>query len=84
MGRAGATARLIALSAGPLGTVFGGWLAHVAGLRAPFLFGAAVPAAMIAVAARLTSNKRIAEELAAAKERALPTTREHAGQLATA
>jgi MFS family permease len=84
MGRVGATGRLIALSAGPLGAVFGGWLAHVAGLRAPFLFGAAVLAAMIVVAARLTSNKRIAAELAAAKKRALSTTQERAGQLATA
>jgi hypothetical protein len=74
MGRVGATARLIGLSAGPLGAVFGGWLAHVAGLRAPFLFGAAV----------LASNKRIAAELAAAKKRALSTTQEHTGQLATA
>jgi MFS family permease len=84
MGRVGATARLIALSAGPLGAVFGGWLAHVAGLRAPFLFGATVLAAMIVVAARLTSNKRIAAELAAAKKRALRTTQEHTEQLATA
>ena len=84
MGRVGATGRLIALSAGPLGAVFGGWLAHVAGLRAPFLFGAAVLASMIVVAARLTSNKRIAAELAAAKKRALSTTQERAGQLATA
>jgi MFS family permease len=84
MGRVGATARLIALSAGPLGAVFGGWLAQVAGLRAPFLFGAAVLATMIVVAARLTSNKRIAEELAAAEERARSTTQQHAGQLATA
>jgi MFS family permease len=42
MGQVGAAARLIALSAGPLGALFGGWLAHVAGLRAPFVFGAAV------------------------------------------
>ena len=83
MGRVGATARLIALSAGPLGAVFGGWLAHVAGLRAPFLFGAAVLAAMVVVAARLTSNNRIEAELAAAKKRALSTTQEHTGQLAT-
>lgn len=67
MGRVGATARLIALSAGPPGAVFGGWLAHVAGLRAPFVFGAAVLAVMVVVAARLTSNKRIAAALAAAK-----------------
>ena len=76
MGRVGATARLIALSAGPLGAVFGGWLAHVAGLRAPFIVGAAVLATMVVVAARLTSNKRIAAGLAAAKERAASTGQE--------
>jgi hypothetical protein len=58
MGRVGATSRLIALSAGPLGALFGGWLAHVAGLRAPIVFGAAVLATMVVMAARLTSNKR--------------------------
>ena len=68
MGRVGAIARLIALSAGPLGAMVGGWLAHVAGLRAPFVFGAAVLTAMAAIAARLTSNKRIAAALAAATE----------------
>jgi predicted MFS family arabinose efflux permease len=76
MGRVGATARLIALSAGPLGAVFGGWLAHVAGLRAPFIVGAAVLATMVVVAARLTSNKRIAAGLAAARERAASTGQE--------
>jgi MFS family permease len=76
MGRVGATARLIALSAGPLGAVFGGWLARVAGLRAPFIAGAAVLATMVVVAARLTSNQRIAAGLAAAKERAASTAQE--------
>jgi MFS family permease len=69
MGRVGATARLVALGAGPLGAVFGGWLAHVAGLRAPFLVGAGILAAMVVVAARLTSNRRIEAALAAATER---------------
>jgi len=72
MGRVGATSRLIALSAGPVGAVFGGWLAHVAGLRAPFLFGAAVLATMVIVAARLTSNKRIATAMAAAADSSSP------------
>jgi MFS family permease len=83
MGRVGATARLIALSAGPLGAVFGGWLAHVAGLRAPFICGAAVLATMAVMAARLTSNKRIAAALAAAKEPAASTGQEPSAQLAT-
>jgi len=84
MGRVGATARLIGLSAGPLGAVFGGWLAHVAGLRAPFLFGAAVLATMVVVAARLTSNKRIAAAMAAAKEAAASTGHAPSAQLASA
>lgn len=69
MGRVGATGRLIALGAGPVGAVFGGWLAHVAGLRAPFIVGAGVLAVMAVVAARLTSNKRIEAALAEAAER---------------
>jgi MFS family permease len=84
MGRVTATARLIALSAGPLGAVFGGWLAHVAGLRAPFLFGAAVLATMVVVAARLTSNTQITAELAAAKERAASSEQEQPAQLVNA
>ncbi len=70
MGRVGAAARLTALSAGPVGALFGGWLAHVAGLRAPFLAGAGILVLMAALAARLTSNKRIDAALAeAARER---------------
>jgi MFS family permease len=69
MGRVGATARILAFSAGPAGAVLGGWLAHVAGLRAPFLFGAAVLGTMVIVATRLTSNQRIAAALAAARDR---------------
>ena len=69
MGRVAATARLIALCAGPVGALFGGWLAHVAGLRAPFIVGSAILAAMTVVAARLTSNKRIEAALAEAAER---------------
>jgi MFS family permease len=69
MGRVGAIARILAFSAGPAGAVLGGWLAHVAGLRAPFLFGAAVLGTMVIVATRLTSNQRIAAALAAARDR---------------
>ncbi|WP_194893953.1 MFS transporter [Catenulispora pinisilvae] len=69
MGRVAATARLIALCAGPAGAVFGGWLAHVAGLRAPFILGAGILMSMTVVAARLTSNKRIEAALAEAAER---------------
>jgi MFS family permease len=66
MGRVAATARLVAFSSGPLGAVFGGWLAHAAGLRAPFVAGAGILTAMTVVAARLTSNRRIATALAEA------------------
>ena len=76
MGRVAATGRLISLSAGPLGALFGGWLAHVAGLRAPFVAGAGILAAMTVVAARLTSNKRIDEALAVAAERRAQEERE--------
>ena len=70
MGRVGAAARLTALSAGPIGALFGGWLAHLAGLRAPFLVGAGILVLMAGFAARLTSNKRIDAALAeAARER---------------
>lgn len=66
MGRVGATARLTAMSAGPIGALAGGWLAHVAGLRAPFLVGSGILVLMAALAARLTSNKRIDAALAEA------------------
>ena len=69
MGRVTATARLIGLGAGPVGAVFGGWLAHVAGLRAPFLVGAALLASTSVIGARLTNNKRIEAALAEAKAR---------------
>ncbi|MEY9872968.1 MFS family permease [Streptacidiphilus sp. MAP12-33] len=59
MGRVTAASRLLSRSAGPAGALFGGWLATVAGLRAPFLFGAGVLGTMVVVAARFTSNARI-------------------------
>ncbi|MBW1598382.1 MFS transporter [Streptomyces sp. JJ38] len=66
MGRVGAATRLTAMSAGPIGALAGGWLAHVAGLRAPFLVGSGVLVVMTLFAARLTSNKRINAALAEA------------------
>ena len=68
-GRVGATSRLIALCAGPLGALFGGWLAHVAGLRAPFIAGAGILAVMAVVASRMTNNATIEAGLAQAKAR---------------
>lgn len=71
MGRVTAASRLTAMSAGPIGALFGGWLGHVAGLRAPFLVGAGILVLMTALAARLTSNRRIDAALAeAARKRA--------------
>jgi MFS family permease len=64
MGRVGATARLIALSAGPLGALLGGCLAHVAGLRAPFIVGAGILCTMTIVVGKLTNNRRIEAALA--------------------
>ncbi|WP_232248485.1 MFS transporter [Streptacidiphilus rugosus] len=66
MGRVSAAARLTGYSAGPVGALFSGWLAHVAGLRAPFLAGAAILAVMSVLAARLTSNARVDAALAQA------------------
>lgn len=66
MGRVAAASRLTALSAGPVGALTGGWLAHAAGLRAPFLAGAGILLLMAGLAARLTSNKRIDAALAEA------------------
>lgn len=80
MGRVAATGRLIALCAGPVGALFGGWLAHVAGLRAPFIAGAGILAVMAVVAARLTSNTRIEAALAEAAERRERETSQEQGQ----
>ncbi|SEM00229.1 MFS transporter [Streptacidiphilus jiangxiensis] len=77
MGRVTAASRLLSRSAGPAGALFGGWLATVAGLRAPFLFGAAVLGVMVVVAARFTSNSRIdaaLAEAAAREDAAVPVT----------
>ncbi|NUP52272.1 MAG: MFS transporter [Catenulispora sp.] len=69
MGRVGATGRLISLCAGPLGALFCGWLAHVAGLRAPFIVGAGILASMTVVVATMTNNTKIDAALARAKAR---------------
>jgi MFS family permease len=69
MGRVGAATRLTALGTGPFGALAGGWLGHVAGLRAPFLAGSGILLLMALLAARLTSNKRIDAALAEARQR---------------
>jgi hypothetical protein len=64
----------VAISAGPVGAVLGGWLASVAGLRAPYLAAAGVLAVMTVVVAGMTSNRRIEAALAAAAARPAETS----------
>ncbi|MEU2423989.1 MFS transporter [Streptomyces sp. NPDC007851] len=63
MGRVAAAARLLALGAAPLGALLGGYLATVAGLRAPYLMGAAFLAVTTLVSATMTTNRRISAAL---------------------
>ncbi|MFE0027651.1 MFS transporter [Amycolatopsis sp. NPDC059021] len=72
MGRVAAATRLVAVSAGPVGALFGGWLASNAGVRAPYVAGAAVLATMTIVTASMTSNRRIEAALAAARSAEAP------------
>ncbi|WP_239154638.1 MFS transporter [Amycolatopsis sp. FDAARGOS 1241] len=64
MGRVGAASRLVALSAGPLGAILGGWLASGAGLRAPYVAGGVVLLTMTAVTMSMTSNAKVKAALA--------------------
>ncbi|MBB4689741.1 MFS transporter [Amycolatopsis jiangsuensis] len=64
MGRVTAASRLVAVSAGPLGAVLGGWLAAAAGVRAPYLIAAGVLVTMMLVTMSMTSNRRIEAALA--------------------
>ncbi|MDH6111507.1 MFS family permease [Kitasatospora sp. MAP12-15] len=66
-GRVSATNRMLGVGAAPVGALLGGWLASVAGLRAPFLVGAVVLVAMTALVALLTGGNRIEEALEAAR-----------------
>ncbi|WP_232247444.1 MFS transporter [Kitasatospora azatica] len=66
-GRVGATRRLMAVGAAPIGALLGGWLATAAGLRAPFLAGAVLLASTAVLSLTLASNRRISEALAAAE-----------------
>ncbi|SEG79910.1 Predicted arabinose efflux permease, MFS family [Actinacidiphila yanglinensis] len=69
MGRVGAASRLTALSAGPFGALVGGWLAHVAGTRSPFLAGSGILLVMAVLTAPMTSNRRIDAAMAEAEGR---------------
>lgn len=66
MGRVAAASRLVALSAGPLGALLGGWLASVAGLRTPYFAAAAVLLTMTVVTMSMTSNVKVKAALASA------------------
>ncbi|MFE2166026.1 MFS transporter [Streptomyces sp. NPDC059447] len=59
MGRVTAAGRLMALGAAPIGALLGGWLATVAGLRAPYLIGAAFLVASTLVSLTMTTNRKI-------------------------
>ncbi|MFF4032644.1 MFS transporter [Streptomyces sviceus] len=63
MGRVAAAARLMALGAAPLGALLGGYLATTAGLRAPYLMGAAFLALTTLISATMTTNRRISAAL---------------------
>ncbi|WP_327132134.1 MFS transporter [Streptomyces sp. NBC_01343] len=83
MGRVTAAGRLMALGAAPVGALLGGWLATVAGLRAPYLIGAGFLVASTLVSLTMTTNRKIEAALAraelsrreAGEERAAPAVR---------
>ncbi|WP_406635706.1 MFS transporter [Amycolatopsis sp. WGS_07] len=68
MGRVAAASRLVSASAAPAGAVLGGWLAATAGVRVPYVAASVVLVSMTVVTMSMTSNKRIEEALARAKE----------------
>ncbi|MGW4484813.1 MFS transporter [Amycolatopsis sp. NPDC004368] len=59
MGRVAAASRLVAMVAAPAGALLGGWLASVAGLRAPYLAAAGVLLTMTVVTMSMTSNAKV-------------------------
>ncbi|MFI5828665.1 MFS transporter [Streptomyces sp. NPDC051578] len=67
MGRVTAAGRLMALGAAPIGALLGGWLATVAGLRAPYLIGAGFLVASTLVSLTMTTNRKIESALAQAE-----------------
>ncbi|MFJ1608850.1 MFS transporter [Streptomyces sp. NPDC088253] len=71
-GRVSATNRMLGVGAAPVGAVLGGWLATAAGLRAPFVAGAFVLAAMTVLVAVLTSADRIEAALEKARDETAP------------
>ena len=59
LGRVVASFRLIGIGALPVGALFGGWVARVAGLRAPYLIGAALLVVAAVVTHRASTEERI-------------------------
>ena len=62
-----ATRRLGSLGAAPLGAAMGGWLGSAVGLRAPFIFGAALLFVVTALTAVMAPSREIEAALAAAQ-----------------
>lgn len=60
LGRVNSVYRLFGWGTIPLGAAIGGWIARVAGLRAPFWLGAAVTAAMAVVAPAFVNARSVA------------------------
>ncbi|MFI5830159.1 MFS transporter [Streptomyces sp. NPDC051578] len=63
MGRVAAAGRLMSLGAAPVGALLGGWLASVAGLRAPYLVGAVFLASSTLISLTMTSNRKVARAM---------------------
>ncbi|MFE7100462.1 MFS transporter [Streptomyces erythrochromogenes] len=68
MGRVTAAGRLMSLGVAPIGALLGGWLAHVAGLRAPYLVGALFLAASTLISLTMTSNRKVEAAMAKAAQ----------------
>lgn len=59
LGRVVASFRLIGIGALPLGALFGGWVARVAGLRAPYLVGAVLLVVAAVITYQASTEERI-------------------------
>jgi MFS family permease len=59
LGRVVTSFRLIGVGAVPAGAVFGGWIARVAGLRAPYLVGSVIIALAAVIVYRVSTPERV-------------------------
>ncbi|WP_256106135.1 MFS transporter [Streptomyces sp. ODS05-4] len=66
IGRVASTSRMLAMCAAPLGAFLGGWLATTYDVRTPLFAAAGLLLAMTALAASMTSNRRVEAALRAA------------------